>query len=522
MTVAFLDPGCRIGGITRRSDNLVTFSVITRANSDTTSVEVELSLFPSFSLILPGTYTSGTTDVNNNYQNVATFLGEITENSIVYWRVILNGVGGPLIGTGPSETGSFKSPPSKDLPRSWSIGAIGCTHLQRLSPGLPSNAYNTYLSRYMRDLNFDSIIHMGDTMYVESGLDTDPYTPLVSGQWKSISMDNATAVVIDDWRTDHITNLVYRKTLGHDYDFSDLMSDIPFYFIRDDHDVASAVNPAFGSETPGSWQEAARMLGMQALREFWYDLNKPLVEQEGRTYIRTWNTPEDWHYVDYYPVRFLYIDARSFHLFGKTDNSNKTLVDVLGADQEVWFKDRIDEFAAASRTDIPFLVIVSSIDLDGNHGFLMGGLSSDNWQPSSFPMNEMLNYIWDAGIGHVTAFVTGDTHASSIARYDSDRGYPSLYGFCLSNAIGINGHEQVTGWGGRLLGFDNSGNAAIGGVPVLNISGILGGNNLIKIDGGVDNDGPYLRMDAILTWYSGTASERAFPQSIFYKEYRVC
>lgn len=523
MAVAFLEPGCRIGGVTRTSDNLVTFSVITRANSDTTSVQVQLSLLSDFSYLISGTYTSGITDATNNYQNVATFLGEIPENSVVYWRVVLNGTGGPLTGSGARQSGFFISPPSKNSPRSWSMISIGCTHLQRLSSASTAQPYRAKLLRSLRQFTDSGIIHLGDTIYIESGTNTSPFVPLQVGEWRSIDSTNATTATLDDWRTDHLTNMAHQRILGLGYSLSDLMSEVPVYFIRDDHDVASAVNPVFGSETPGSWQEAARMLGMQVLREFWYDLNKPLIEQEsGRSYIRQWDTPEDWHQVDIYPVRFLFIDARSYHLFGKTDNSSKTLIDVLGSDQESWFKNRIDDFAESKRGDTPFLVIVSPIDLDGNHGYRQdGSLAPDNFQLSSFPMNEMLNYIWDAGIADRVVFLTGDTHSTAVSRFDSPRGHPSIYDFCLSHAVGTSGHDQVTGWGGRLLGFDSSGPAPIGGIPVLNISGLFTTNNFIQLQGGVDDSGPYLRLNCFFSWPTQNSELISVPQPIFTKEYRI-
>lgn len=500
MAVLFAPEGTRTGGLTRTDDDSVTYAIACRGNSDASGLVLQLAYDRSFGVLVPGTYTDGSATSSTNYHNLAVFKGRIEPNQRIYWRSRLNGVGGPINGSDALNSGSFLAPPRKDRPRTWQIAVMGCTHLNRTG----SRSRNFYRGECMRRtaaLGPDGVIHVGDISYFDSGGDNNQETaPFTVGDWFAVSADNAVVEAsINRYRTNWITSMVHTAHLGSDYSLAHLCAERPLWVIRDDHCLSSATNPTMPETSAGSWQEAARSNGFPALHEYMLGLNKPLVEQT-HVYSKNYLAPADHHRFDMWPVRFLMLAARDYHKFGKTDNASKTLVDVLGTDQDTWLRSEISAFAATGIKDMPFLCVVSSIDWDSNHGWVIGGLSSDNWQQSSYPRQELFDMIWDSGIGNRTFTVTGDAHSTSVAYYQKTKAHPRLWGFMCSNAVGIAGHEQNTGWGGRLLGFDQSGAVGWGGVPVVNLSGIRGWNNALQITAGVDGKGPYVRCKVWYIW----------------------
>lgn len=522
MAVAFAWEGSRIGGLGRTTDDSVTFALACRGNSDASGLAVQLAYDPAFAVRVPGTYTDGSATSSTNFHNTAYFKGRIEPNRRVYWRAVMNGVGGPITSTEALWAGSFRAPPRKDSPRTWQIGVIGCTHLNGNASN-DTHRYRAILTRRMADLSPDGIMHIGDTMYVESGTDIGTPGSYTPGDWFRLSESNLTSTgSLAIARTNHATNLADSARRGQGYSMAHLMSARPTWFARDDHELASIARPPIPNVVAGTWQRAAVDYLWPVMHEYYASLNKPLVDQT-HVYTRDPSAPAEYFRFDMYPVRFLMLAPRDYHDIDTIDNAAKDLTYVLGAAGTTWFEDQISTFAALSVKEMPFLCVVSPIDWDGDHGYRTGSsVVGDNWKRSSYARQQLMNEIWDAGIANRAFTVTGDTHNRSVCYYQRQPNLPKLWAFCASHGIGNTGHDQTSGWGGRPLGTDPQAPVGWGGVPVHNVGSLEAYNNMLTIRAGVDSQGPWCTVKIWEIWREmATAVNGPPPVAVFSKTFRV-
>lgn len=520
MAVALLPTGAVLGGLTRKDDGSVTCACRAQGNADTTAVALELSYSASYAPLIPGTYTAGAANAGNNYVATAYFTGAVQENRPVYWRARLEGAGGPVFGAPPLTGGQFLAPPSRSRPRNWRIAALGCTQLHDASTNANLRAYNVELLRRINRLAGDGLIHFGDTLYPENSTTTGTYADYLIGEWYTMTLATAPAdVTVARMRTLYMTMLA---TLHHKWGLgfspAHLYAARPLWCDPDDHEN---IQPAGAGYPPpgGSIQEKGRQVGYPVYAEYFGDLNRRLVEQDGAVYSADWLTPVLWHRWNYWPVEFLYPDSRGYQNVQGTDDASKTLASQWTSAQRTWFENRLRQSVA------PIIVVVSTLDLDGKHGFNLTNTAGDNWLAATHARDEMLELIWTIRGYRPVVFIAGDTHNQSVTVYDGKRGNrPRLWSFCASNGASVNGHDQTIGWMGRLMGlasFEGQGKTGWGGKPVLNVGSPKYTNNLLTLDAGLDSQGAYLRPTIWVTWPTNSITESVAPHPIYAHEFRA-
>lgn len=521
MTVAIAVEGCRIGGMARRANGDTTFALTARGNSDTSAVAVEVYHDAAYTSLATGTYTDGTASAGNNYQSTAyAVLPGVPPNTRLYWRARLSGVGGPVYGSGLLSSGSFRTPPSRTAPRAWTMGAIGCIHL---TPSGDADVL-TYRNSVFQQIALnspDGLWHYGDFLYPESGGTVgDDITYYKVGDWYPVpTSETATASIsLPRYRTMLISQLYDNANRGQAWSLAHVLASCPLYPTWDDHDFYSRISYP-NNTAPISAK--AHEVGYQVCHEVWLDTLRPLVEVD-TTWSTDWLSPTHWFRFDYWPVRFIVIDARSYQSLG-TDDASKTLATVLGTAQRDWLAAQI---ADTSVDRPPLTVIVSSLDLDGYHGWRsVGGADvGDNWRRSSYARAEMLDLIWTARRARTTIFITGDSHNASVCYYrGASRGQEPIWAWLASHGLGSGGHDYSNGWTDYLHGKGGEEAAAVGhgGFPVFNVTGLNYSNNMLRMDGGVDGQGPYLRLTILYTYPSGTNIGAIKAQPAFSKVYRA-
>jgi|GEM_PF-4867729 len=441
--------GCRVGGLL--TDRAAIVGRIDQAGG----FGFNLYLDEAMTVAAPGvTYTDGTPAAGNNFQATAYATG-LQENTRHYWEAIASDSAGDprsgnqVAGTGLLNTGSFKTLATSIVP--WKVGMTGCFYgaqagLNDTRAQDTANS-NQSISKY----ELDALFIIGDVFYADAGGsrgDDPDVTPYTANSWYAQVTNPAT----DDsslarFRTNFITTMDavahmtvtgFNNTVGH------VCAKYPTYYMWDDHDRAyndcSDLDASEGAKQTGEVNKITR--GHQVCHECFMDLNKEFVDQESDRDFATDalgedTEPEEWYFVDRPPCRFIVLEGRSFRSLKATaDTATKTM---LGATQKAWLKARIDD------NPQKYLVIVSPLMLDGDHGVWNVSYMLDNWKACSFERDEILDYIWDNGDPARTVILSADTHIGAVLRYDDSGKRQPIYEVSASNQWPKAGHGWLTG-----------------------------------------------------------------------------
>lgn len=398
------------------------------------------------------TYSDGTPAAGNNFQSTAYATG-LQENTTYYWQAIASDsagdprTGNQVDGTGSLNTGSFRTLSTSARP--WKVGLTGCTLGSQT--GGPSLIYAQAVADSNKNIisyGLDAFFWIGDVYYSDIGTtrgDDPDVTPFTANSWyvMSNSLDDGS---VDRFRTNFITTMDANAhkaafveglnlTVGH------VLANYPTYYMWDDHD--RCYNDCGDLANSVGVGEANKITnGHQVGHECYMNLNKELVDQEsGRDFatdcVAETTEPAEYYYVDMPPCRFIVLDVRDFRAdIGDADTAAKTM---LGTTQIAWAEDLI------TNNPQKYLVVVSPLMFDGDHGVWLNSSDSDCWKGYSFARDVLLNYIWDNGNPARTVIISADTHIGAVIRYDDSGKRQPIYEFSASNQWADSNHGWLTG-----------------------------------------------------------------------------
>jgi len=430
----------------RCSVTQTTASAVCRTSADGVNLRLEVCSDPEFTtqVAISTGNQIGSLTAANNYQATA-YVDGLSPGVLYYWRVRADdGAGDEAIGSSSLHSGSFTTD-HDTAEKPFRVGFIGCLYGQQASGNSDLANRAQKCAANIRKLNLDRLAFIGDIYYSDVGNERNSAntTPYVANGWATQPNDTSVTVAerVERMRTNFITSLDGVKHQGKTVGYDDVCSDQPMLYMWDDHDFGLNDRVRYDVETAAG-QDAAEA-GQQVGFECFMDLMRDhVVASRDATY--------DWDvdgYVDLPPVRFIFLDVRSFRDrtgdpdTGTVENPDKTM---LGADQLSWLKNVIAEKAQ------PFTILCSPVMGDGDHGrWYDEPPSKDCWKDYSYEWQHILKTIREDGDPCRTCIVSLDTHSSAVLRWahgaPGERNQDPIYEVMASNHWMQSYHGYLTG-----------------------------------------------------------------------------
>ena len=328
-------------------------------------------------------------------------------NTTYYYQVrfALDGVESEF--TRQNMTGRFRTAPRSDRARSvrfvWAADMAGQGWGR--NPDLKITAFDGeeiqggyVIFDVMRKLKPDFALFSGDMIYADNPIPpTKPIPEIVGGgTWVNQPAKDFVAISQDEFREN------WKYNLG-DEKFTRFLAETPIYVQWDDHEVTNNWYPNEILTAAPYNGMAANVLAERA-RQAFFEYN-PI---RGEEIFRNYNYGKH--------LELFLLDQRSFR--GDNDKNAEPNLEMLGADQLQWIKDRLKASQATWKivaSDDPLSIITGGPgDYDAwsqNDSSILGREAQ---------LRDLLKFIKDEGIENVV-WITADVHFPAAIYYDPSR-----------------------------------------------------------------------------------------------------
>ena len=481
--------GARISGVTTSKA-----SVTCRTNSSGVNLKLQVSLLPDFPASLTVTSTGGqigALNSANNYNGTAYVTG-LKENTQYYWRVLADdGAGGETIGSSDLHSGVFRTLWSSEGP-SFRFGFIGCIEGSKQAVGNALTERATHTARQLLRCNLDYLGVIGDIFYSDVGTQVD------NGLYNSTSWYNAEANPpatvterIARCRSNFITTMDGPANFGHPWTYGKALAKQPFFPMIDDHDAGLNDRCTYAQESTQERKDAI-VAGIQVANELFFNGMKEVIVAsqpagfDWATQVIGGTTTPTWYYhVDTPPVRFIFLDTRTWRDI-KTATDGGTIESpskkMISDTQYAWLAEKV------ANNPCKFLALVTPSMGDGDHNWKLGQMEKDTWKGYSFQWQKILGMLRSQGDPLRTIILSFDTHNSAVLKWATDatgsENKIPIWEVMASNHWANSAHITITGFSSEV---NRSGEeltkAAVGYGATCEFSGI-GAQNLIQVDAG--------------------------------------